>query len=67
MHTEKQVILQKMFRSIELPTIHSEQREIARSDKDDIRQHTLQITQEKKNSNTIAQVVPKDMDDEREM
>ncbi|MCR5146762.1 MAG: hypothetical protein K6B70_05415 [Clostridia bacterium] len=43
------------------------QREIARPDKDDARQRSLQLMPEKKNSQNIAQVVPKDMDDDREM
>lgn len=43
------------------------QREIARPDKDDSRQRSLQLMPEKKNSKNIAQVVPKDMDDDREM
>lgn len=43
------------------------QREIARPDKDDTRQLSLQITQEKKNSRNIAQVASQDLDDDREM
>ena len=43
------------------------QREIARSDKDDTRQHSLQLMPEKKNSQNIAQVVPQDLDDDREL
>lgn len=43
------------------------QREMARPDKDDTRQRSLQLMPEKKNSQNIAQVVPKDMDDDREM
>ena len=43
------------------------QREMARPDKDDTRQRSLQIMPEKKNSQNIAQVVPQDLDDDREM
>lgn len=43
------------------------QKETARPDKDDTRQRSLQIIQEKKNSKNIAQVVPQDLDNDREM
>lgn len=43
------------------------QREIARPDKDDTRQRSLQLMPEKKNSKNIAQVVSQDLDDDREM
>lgn len=43
------------------------QREMAGPDKDDARQRSLQIMPEKKNSRNIAQVIPQDLDDDREM
>ena len=43
------------------------QREIARPDKDDTRQRSLQLMPEKKNSQNIAKVVQQDMDDDRKV